>query len=187
MADLDLRVSHFFSDTSHMVNLAQYFDLHIAPQMVDYSYDPDNTVAPRFTEVSASAFNSRDVTRDEPKAEQVGLIFEFHIFEKLTLLKLTSNEVLTLHMKNAINHRNFNGNPEQLRKILRSQYGEQAQACKLFSKKIKKYVTSTKVLQASAARRKCEARFVCPIEGCTSKFTRRHNLNSKHVSPFTVS
>jgi len=90
-------------------------------------------------------------------------------------------------MKNAINHQEFNGNPEQLQKILRSQYGGQALACKLFSKEVKQYVTSTKVIHASAARRKCEARFVCPIEGCTSKFTRQHNLNSKHVSLFMVS
>jgi len=171
MADFDPQVSHPLDGySSQTIDLAQYFDLHVVPQMVNYSYDPDNTMAPRFTEASASAFNGHDVTRDEPKPAQVGLIFKFRIFEKLTLLsmKLTSNEVLPLHMKNAINHSDFNGNPEQLRKILRSQYGEQAQACKLFSKEVKQCVTSTQVLQASAARRKCEARFVCPIEGCTS-------------------
>ena len=187
MAGLD-RVSHLL-DTLQMVNLAQYFGppRHIAPQMVDYSYDPENIMVPRFTEVqgSASDFNRHDVARDGPKADQVALIFKSRVVEKLTLLKLSN--ILSLHMKSAVTREDFNGNPEQLREILRSEYCGQPQACQLFSKEAKRYVTSTKVTQASAARRKCEARFVCPISGCTNKFTRRHNLNSKHVSPFTVS
>lgn len=51
---------------------------------------------------------------------------------------------------------------------------------KVFSKKAKHHVTSVRISQASAARRKHEARFSCPIEGCNSKFTRRHNLNSEN-------
>jgi len=185
MADFDL-VSHILDGyTPQMIGHAQPFGVYMAPRMVDDPYDPDNMMDLCFAEASPSDFNSHDVTRDEPKADQVGLIFKFRVVEKLTPLKLT-NEVLSLHMKNAINHRDFNGNPKQLRKILRSQYGGHAQ---VFSKNVKKDVTSSSVIQASAARRKCEARFVCPIEGCTNNFTRRHNLNGKHwhVSLFSVS
>jgi len=59
-----------------------------------------------------------------------------------------------------------------------SKYGAGVGHHKIFSKNAKNRVTSVKIGQASAARRKHEARFSCAIEGCNSNFTRRHNLNS---------
>jgi len=76
MVDFDPQVSHPLDGyTSQMINPAQYFGLDIAPQWVDYSYDPDNPIAPCFTEASASDFNGHGVTQDEPEAEPVELIF----------------------------------------------------------------------------------------------------------------
>lgn len=47
---------------------------------------------------------------------------------------------------------------------------------------LKRDVASHRVLFASASRRKVEAKFICPVEGCNSSFTRKYNLNSGLIS-----
>ncbi|KAL7415823.1 hypothetical protein BDY24DRAFT_337265 [Mrakia frigida] len=45
------------------------------------------------------------------------------------------------------------------------------------SPKAGKAVTTQKTREAGMTRRKVEARFSCPIDGCGSTFTRSHNLS----------
>jgi len=82
--------------------------------------------------------------------------------------------------KDAVSDADIEHNPQQLREALMSKYDAGVRNDKIFSKQAKHHVTSVKISQASAARRKHEARFSCPIEGCNSNFTRRHNLNSEN-------
>jgi len=75
---------------------------------------------------------------------------------------------------------NFNGGPEDMRNQLvrlESVNGNLQEKCS--SKEPKANVTSAKSREASDSRRKNEAKFTCPFEGCNGNFTRKHNLDSE--------
>ena len=86
----------------------------------------------------------------------------------------------TASAQNARYDLNFNGGPEDMRNQLvelESVNGNLQE--KFFSKEPKANVTSAKSREASDSRRKNEAKFTCPFEGCNGNFTRKHNLDSE--------
>src|SRR6266496_4110823 len=96
--------------------------------------------------------------------------------------KLPDNPTMT-GLRIPFNTVEADADPEQLRSKLLSKYSGQVETSKVFSKRSRDRVASPRVRQASRARRKHEARFECPFKDCNSDFTRRHNLDSKHLVP----
>lgn len=75
---------------------------------------------------------------------------------------------------------NFDEGPQEMRNRLAASHGVDANLVgKYFSKEAKANVATPKSRRASAARRKSAAKFTCSFEGCSSDFTRKHNLDSK--------
>src|SRR6266545_3209799 len=137
--------------------------------MENFSYDLDNQAVP--------CFGYGSITNGPDVPCQVESIRKFSTALKLMNPKLP--DTLPGCLKDAVSDIDIKHNPQHLRETLMSKYNDGVRNHKIFSKKAKYHVTSVKATKASAARRKHEARFSCAIEGCYSKFTRRHNLNSE--------
>ena len=128
------------------------------------------------TTVNPSQFYQTDVTNND-SANRVDRKTG-SIVKPTSLLRRDS----TASTHNARYDLNFDGGPQEMRnRLVGLEDVDVSLREKRFSKEPKASVTSDKSRRASDSRRRHEAKYTCPLEGCNDNFTRKHNLDSEHT------
>jgi len=126
-----------------------------------------------FTTDNPLTFSPADTNNDSPSRVQ----------SKTRSIVKPTNRLWSPSTLDARYDMNFDGGPLEMREQPVESESVDDGLQKYFSNIPKEHVTSAKSRQA---RRKQEARFTCPFEGCNSSFTRKHNLDSECSIRFDV-